>query len=110
MRSAFHDMIPVPMKRALTKFGQDVATARRKRRFTIAMMTERTGVSPNTYRRIEQGDPTVAMGAYVMVLFALGFGNALSDLIDSSRDNLGLQLDEEHLPKRVRIKKNPTAS
>lgn len=110
MRSAFHDMIPLPMKRALAKFGQDVATARRKRRFTIAMMAERTGISPNTYRRIEKGDPAVAMGAYVMVLFALGFGNVLGDVIDSSRDNLGLQLDEARLPKRVRVKKTPTAS
>jgi len=42
-------MIPLPMKRTLAKFGQDVATARRKRRFTIAMMAERTGISLNTY-------------------------------------------------------------
>jgi len=110
MRSAFHDMIPLPMKRALSKFGQDVSTARRKRRFTIAMMAERTGISPNTYRRIERGDPTVAMGAYAMVLFALGFGTALGDVIDRSRDDVGLQLEEERLPKRVRIRKTPSAS
>ena len=110
MRSAFHDIIPPPMKRTLAKFGQDVATARRKRRLTIAMMAERTGVSLNTYRRIEKGDPSVAMGAYAMALFALGFGNALGDVIDRSRDDIGLQLEEERLPKRVRIRKTPSAS
>jgi len=110
MRAAFHDFIPPPMRRALAKFGQDVATARRKRRFTIAMMSERAGISPNTYRRIEKGDPTVAMGAYAMVLFALGFGNALGDVIDRGRDDIGLQLDEERLPKRVRVRKTPSAS
>jgi transcriptional regulator with XRE-family HTH domain len=110
MRSAFHDMMPLPTKRALTKFGQDVSTARRKRRFTLAMMVERTGVSLNTYRRIEKGDPSVAMGAYAMVLFALGFGNVLGDMIDRSRDNIGLQLEEERLPKRVRVRRTPAAS
>lgn len=109
MRSAFHEMMPLPIKRALGKFGQDVSTARRKRRFTIAMMAERTGVSLNTYRRIEKGDPSVAMGAYAMVLFALGFGNALGDMIDRSRDNIGLQLEEARLPKRVRVRKTPAA-
>ena len=110
MRSAFHDMIPSPVKRALAKFGRDIATARRKRRFTIAMMAERTGVSLNTYRRIERGDRSVAMGAYAMVLFVLGFGNALGEVIDRSRDDIGLQLEEERLPKRVRIRKTPAAS
>ena len=110
MRSAFHDIIPPPMRRALAKFGRDVATARRKRRLTIAMMAERTGISPNTYRRIEKGDPSVALGACAMVLFVLGFGNALGDVIDSSRDDIGLLLDEERLPKRVRPGKTPLAS
>jgi len=110
MRSAFHDIIPPPMRRALAKFGRDAATARLKRRLTIAMMAERTGVSLNTYRRIEKGDPSVAMGAYAMALFALGFGNALGDVIDRSRDDIGLQLEEERLPKRVRIRKTPSAS
>lgn len=98
------------MRRALTKLGRDVATARRKRHFTIATMTERMGVSPNTYRRIEKGDPTVAMGAYVMALFVLGVGDALGDLIDVRRDDVGLQLDVVRLPKRMRVKKTPTSS
>lgn len=97
------------MRRALTKLGRDVATARRKRHFTVATMTERMGVSPNTYRRIEKGDPTVAMGAYVMALFVLGVGDALGDLIDVRRDDVGLQLDEVRLPKRMRVKKTPTS-
>jgi len=66
-------------------------------------------VATNTYRRVEKGDPTVAMGAYAMALFVLGLGSALGDLVDPKRDEIGLQLDEERLPKRVRVKKTPTS-
>ncbi|MEO7598175.1 MAG: hypothetical protein ABIV50_04540 [Opitutus sp.] len=110
MRSSLHDLLPPPTRRALTKLGQDLATARRKRHFTVAMMVERMGVATNTYRRVEKGDPTVAMGAYAMALFVLGLGTVLGDLVDPKRDDVGLQLDEARLPKRVRIKKTPTSS
>jgi hypothetical protein len=73
------------------------------------MMAERMGVAINTYRRVEKGDPTVAMGAYGMALFVLGFGGTLGDLIDARRDEVGLQLDAERLPKRVRVKKEPSS-
>ena len=109
MRSSLHDVLPPPVRRSLAKFGQDIANARRKRRLTIAMMAERMGVAPNTYRRVEKGDPAVATGACAMALFVLGFGGALGELIDVTRDEVGLQLDEERLPKRVRVKKSPLA-
>jgi transcriptional regulator with XRE-family HTH domain len=83
--------------------------ARRKRHLTVAMMVERMGVATNTYRRVEKGDPTVAMGAYAMALFVLGLGDALGDLVDPKRDEIGLQLDEARLPKRVRLKKTPSS-
>ena len=109
MRSSLHDLLPPPTRRALAKLGLDLATARRKRHFTVAMMVERMGVATNTYRRVEKGDPTVAIGAYAMALFVLGFGEALGDLVDVRRDDEGLLLDEERLPKRVRTKKSPTS-
>ena len=109
MRSSLHDLLPPPTRRALSKLGQDVANARRKRHLTLAMMAERMGVAPNTYRRVEKGDPTVAMGAYAMALYVLGFSNSLGDLIDAKRDEIGLQLDEARLPKRVRVKRSPTS-
>ena len=43
-----------------------------------------------------------------MALFVLGLGAALGDVADVRRDEIGLQLDEEQLPKRVRVKKTPT--
>ncbi len=108
MRSSLHDLLPLPTRRALAKLGQDIAIARRKRHFSVAMMVERMGVATNTYRRVEKGDPTVAMGAYAMALFVLGFGSALGEVVDPKQDEVGLQLDEARLPKRVRVKRAPT--
>jgi transcriptional regulator with XRE-family HTH domain len=105
MRSSVSDVLPSPVKRSLTKFGSDLATARRKRRLTLLSVAERMGVAKNTYLRAEKGDPRVGLGVYAMALFVLGFGNPLSTLIDVSRDDTGLLLDEERLPKRVRMKK-----
>ena len=98
MHSSLYDLLPTPTRRALAKFGRDLATARRKRHFTVAMMVERMGVATNTYRRLEKGDPTVAMGAYAMALFVLGLGNPLGELADPKHDDVGLQLDEARLP------------
>ena len=109
MRSSLHDLLPPPTRRALAKLGRDIAIARRKRHFTVGMMVERMGVATNTYRRVEMGDPTVAMGAYAMALFVLGLGDAVGELVDPKRDEVGLHLDEARLPKRVRLKKTPTS-
>jgi len=49
------------------------------------------------------------MGVYAMALFVLGFSDALAEIADARRDDTGLLLDAERLPKRVRTKKTPTA-
>ena len=110
MRSSVHDILPVALRRSLVKFGGDIAVARRKRQLTVAMMAERLGVAKSTYLRVEKGDPSVSLGVYAMALFVLGFGDALGDLVDPRRDDQGLLLDVERLPKRVRVKREPGAT
>ncbi|HEY3777689.1 MAG TPA: helix-turn-helix transcriptional regulator [Rhizomicrobium sp.] len=104
MRSRVSDVLPSQVRRSLTRFGSDIATARRKRGLTTLAVAERMGVSKNTYFRVEKGDPGVGLGVYAMALFVLGFGDPLGSLIDVSRDDSGLLLDEERLPKRIRMK------
>lgn len=109
MRSSVHDVLPPRLRRSLKKLGADVALARRKRRLTVAMMSERLGVAKSTYLRVEKGDPSVAMGVYAMTLFVLGFGDALGELVDASHDEQGLLLDAERVPKRVHPRRTPVA-
>jgi len=103
MRSSVHTLLPPKVRAALRKLGLDLVAARRRRGLTVAMMVERTGVAKSTYLRLEKGDPTVALGVYAMALFVLGFGEALGGLADVHGDEIGLSLDVERLPKRVRV-------
>jgi len=55
-----------------------------------------------TLNKIERGEPSVAMGTYATVLFVLGMADRLADLADPRNDAVGLALEEERLPQRVR--------
>jgi DNA-binding XRE family transcriptional regulator len=92
----------------MRQFGQGISVARRRRKLTAAMMAERIGVGRQTYRRLEQGDPTVAMGTYVMALFVLGLEwAALERSADPHGDEAGTALDIADLPKKVRPGRTP---
>jgi transcriptional regulator with XRE-family HTH domain len=108
MRSTVIDTLPPKVKRALGKLGADIALARKKRSLTTMMMAERLGIAKSTYLKIEKGDPRVAMGAYAMTFFVLGFDEALTEIIDAKRDEQGLLLDAARMPKRVRVRKTPS--
>lgn len=102
MKSAVNDIMPPSVRRALKKLGEDIATARKKRHLKASMMAERVGVSKQTYQRVEKGDPRASIAIYAMCLFVLGFGTSIGDLADARKDDTGLLLEAERLPKRVR--------
>lgn len=108
--SKIEEVMPANLKRAIKKLGRDINTARRRRQLTVAMMTQRASISKPTYLRVEKGDPSVSFGIYCMVLFALGEAERIKDLLDISRDETGLLLDEARLPQRVRPKKSDTGA
>lgn len=93
--------LPIPVNGMLRRIGSDIRDARLRRRIPVALLAERTGLSRGTLRKVEQGDPTVSLGAFVSVLFSLGLVDRLKDIADSSHDQVGRQLEEEHLPKRI---------
>jgi hypothetical protein len=94
--------LPIPVTRALRKLGHDIKDARRRRRLPMAIVTQRASISEPTLIRIERGDSKVAIGSYATVLFVLGMTDRLADLMDPKNDPVGLRLEEENLPKRIR--------
>ena len=94
--------LPIPVKRALRKLGGDIRDARRRRRIPAAIAAERASISRTTLGKIEKGDPGVALGIYATVLFVMGMIDRLADVADPRHDSVGLQLEEEHLPQRIR--------
>ena len=94
--------LPLGVRRSLRKLGLDLSAARRRRRLSMALLAERAFISRNTLTRVEKGDPGVSMGIYATVLFVLGMENRLGDLADAASDPVGLALEEERLPRRIR--------
>ena len=95
-------MMPIPVRRVLRKLGQDIRDARLRRRIPTAVMAERASISRTTLNKIEKGDPGVSFGNYANVLFVLGMAERLGDLADVRTDVVGLELEEERLPQRIR--------
>jgi transcriptional regulator with XRE-family HTH domain len=102
--------LPLPVRRALRKLGRDIRDARLRRRIPMAVVAERASTTRKTIGRIESGDPAVSIGILATVLFVLGLSDRLGELADVKRDEQGLALEEERLPKRVRAKKKRPAT
>ncbi len=96
---------PIPVRRALRKLGQDMREARIRRRIPTRLAAERAGISRATLNKIEKGDEGVSLGGYAKVLFILGMLKRLEELADLKFDTLGMDLDAENLPKRIRLPK-----
>ncbi|HEU4883932.1 MAG TPA: hypothetical protein VFT45_16855 [Longimicrobium sp.] len=69
----------------------------------MAVLAERALISRTTLTKVEKGDPGVSMGSYATVLFVLGLADRLSGLAAAASDAVGLALEEERLPARVRL-------
>lgn len=94
--------MPIPVRRALRELGRDIRDARLRRRIPTAVMAERASISRTTLNKVEKGDPGVSLGNYANVLFVLGLAERLGDLADVRTDTVGLELEEERLPQRIR--------
>jgi transcriptional regulator with XRE-family HTH domain len=103
------DTYSLPVGRAMRKLGQDLRDARRRRRIPVAVLAARASISRMTLHKIERGEPGVAFGSYATVLFVLGLIDRLADLADPNHDAVGRQLEEEHLPQRIRLPRNVLA-
>lgn len=106
-KESLSSRLPIPVRRALRELGKDIRDARLRRRIPTTLMAERASISRVTLMKVEKGDPGVALGNYASVLFVLGLTDRLAELADSRADVVGLELEEERLPKRIRWQRKP---
>lgn len=84
-------IFPTALKQ-LGDLGERLRLARRRRLIGTELFAERMGVSRETLRRLEKGDPTIAMGTYLRALRVLGLD---SDIDAVGRDDvLGRKLQD----------------
>ena len=83
--------------------GEQIKLARLRRNLSVAQVAERATCSPLTVSRIEKGAPTVAIGIYLRVLYALQLDDDILSL--AKDDELGRVLQDMNLPQRERASK-----
>ncbi len=98
-------LLPLQIRRTLRQLGADLRDARKRRRLPTAVVAERAQISLPTLRRVERGDASVGLGAYATVLSVLGLSDRLARLAAPETDAVGLGLEAERLPKRIRLKR-----
>lgn len=90
------------VKSALSQLGRDIQTARKRRRMSVADFCSRIGVSDKTLAKLERGDGGVRLETFAMALLALGMLDRLTEIADSASDAIGMGLDRDKLPERIR--------
>ena len=83
-------------RKRLTLLGARIRTARKRQRVTAVTAAEAAGISRVTLHRIERGEPTVAMGAWIAVATALGLN---FDLLAAKA-----AIGTPKLPKKIRLR------
>jgi len=73
----------VQARDAARALGAQVAAARRSRRWSASRLAEQVGIDLKTLRKVERGDPTVALGTALDAAVLVGvplFGASPSEL------------------------------
>ncbi len=91
-------------KKVLRELGERLRDHRKKLGISAIATSEAAGMSRITLYRIERGEASVAMGAYISVIFALGLTLELADPRNKKR-----QQDSRppKIPKKIRIANYP---
>ncbi len=86
-------------KRMLVQVGRQIRLARLRRKASCELTAQRAKISRATLWKIEKGDPTVSMGAYLSVLFALRLEKDILSL--AREDKEGHEMQDERLLLKV---------
>ena len=87
----------------MQQVGEQIRLARLRRNLSIAQIAERATCSELTVTRVEKGTPTVAIGIYLRILYALQLDSDI--LLIAKDDPLGRTLQDVGLKHRERASK-----
>jgi transcriptional regulator with XRE-family HTH domain len=101
--------VPLPVKRAVAKLGNDICLARRRRHMSQESLAERIGASLSTVRRMEKGSLNTPLVFLARTLHVFSELPRLENLLDTAQDDIGLTLMDDKLPLRIRTPKAPSS-
>ena len=96
--------LPPVVTEALRQLGENLALARVRRKESQRVWAKRLGVSIPTLIRMEQGEPSVAIGVYATALWLLGRVQALPELAEPQHDHGALELDLRRAAKHRAVR------
>ncbi len=70
--------MPRALSQNLKIMGEQIMLARKRRHLSMQDIADRATVTRLTVSKVEHGDPTVSMGIYARVLFALNLENDIT--------------------------------
>lgn len=98
MKNAAYIIMP-DTENILKTMGEQIKMARLRRKLSATLVAERAGISRSTLWKVENGNPSVAVGIYAAVLHALN--NMDKDLLKiAGDDELGRKLQDIELLRR----------
>lgn len=95
--------LPRKLEMKMQTVGEQIRLARLRRNLSIAQVAERATCSLVTINRVEKGSPTVAIGIYLRVLYALQLEDDI--LLLAQKDEMGRALQDLSLKHRERASK-----
>lgn len=98
--------MPKPCCNQMSQLGSNIKLARLRRKIRQEDMARRVAISVKTYRKIENGDPSIAIGLYLSALYMMGLNDEFSLIAAPGSDRIGIAMEKRDLPMRVRIKEN----
>ncbi|MBQ6253489.1 MAG: helix-turn-helix domain-containing protein [Bacteroidales bacterium] len=90
--------LPRKVQRNLEVMGEQMKLARKRRGLSLATIAERAQCTQLTLMRVEKGVPTVSIGIYARVLYALGLDEDI--LLLARNDEAGNALVNTKLMKK----------
>ena len=78
-KNTFGKTMPRALSQNLKIMGEQIMLARKRRHLSMQDIADRATVTRLTVSKVEHGDPTVSMGIYARVLFALNLENDIQD-------------------------------
>lgn len=102
-KATMGNKLPRKLEQKMQVVGEQIRLARLRRNLSIAQVAERATCSPVTINRVEKGTPTVAIGIYLRVLYALQLDDDI--LLLAQKDEMGRALQDLSLKRRKRASK-----
>lgn len=84
----------------LRDLGARLRDYRKRMKISSIATAEAAGISRITLYRIERGEASVAMGAYMSVIYALGLKIQLEEIFEQKKVK---KIDLQKIPKKIRI-------